>query len=145
MTCRLTIITVDSLGHSHNSAAQKLKQYLVSEGNTKWSLSLDTSNIKTEQAKGVPEQVGFNDCGVMALCCTGAFLQDVDGVFEGFLQGKFKDTWLSNASQYWEIIMQHLKGNEGTGVVGNAMEPFRDDVIVKDQKASNEVANNVIG
>jgi hypothetical protein len=108
--CRLTIITLDSLGYSHNSTGRQLKAYLMLEGK-KWSHSFE--DIITVPGKGIPQQKNFDDCGVCTLGYIGVILQDPDRVVKGLLQGKFdSETCLSDAGQLRNVIRSDLKGKQ---------------------------------
>ncbi|KAH9203827.1 hypothetical protein DL95DRAFT_377443, partial [Leptodontidium sp. 2 PMI_412] len=65
-SCRPMIVTLDSLGLSHNSTTRNLREYLVSEGG-KHSLCLEPSDISSMAAQGIPQQDNSFDCGVYIL------------------------------------------------------------------------------
>lgn len=126
-TCRPAIITLDSYGTPHPDAAEKLKEYLVLEGQkktkTKHSLCFETSDIRTVLAKDIPQQKNSYDCGVFIMWYFKVFLQSPDDLVDGLLQGKVnEEIWLNMTASIMRedmirAILDLLK-KQGIDVVG---------------------------
>jgi Ulp1 family protease len=94
--CRPAIITLDSFGTPHPDTAEKLKEYLVLEGQKKHSLCFEASEISTVLAEDIPRQKNFCDCGVYIIWYFKVLLQCPDDFVDGLLQGKVNDEiWLN--------------------------------------------------
>lgn len=73
---RPAIITLDSLGGSHNAEVRNLKDYIVHEGQEKRGMTIQRDEIKGLVARGIPEQTNFCDCGVYLVGYITEFLKD---------------------------------------------------------------------
>ena len=71
------IMTLDSLGGLHPSAMRYLKDYLSAEARTKrGGMEIDISSIKGINAKSIPQQSNFSDCGLYMLGYLEKFMRD---------------------------------------------------------------------
>lgn len=121
---------LDSFGTPHPDTAEKLKEYLVLEGQTKHSLCFETSGISAVLAKDIPRQNNFYDCGVYIIWYFKVLLQSPDDLVDGLLQGKKvnEKIWLNmTASKFREDMIQTildlLKKQGIDPGVGRASEP----------------------
>jgi len=76
------IITFDSLAQDHNVVIRNLKQYFLAEGKDKrGGMEFDVSQIKGINAKKIPKQNNFSDCGPFMLGYVEKFLKDKPSEF----------------------------------------------------------------
>ena len=68
------IITFDSLGQPRGQTIRILKDYLREEAKAKRSMEFEDSQIKGINAKRIPQQDNFSDCGVFLLGYVDTFL-----------------------------------------------------------------------
>lgn len=68
------IITFDSLGQSRATTIRILKDYLREEARAKRGMEYEDSQIKGINAKRIPQQDNFSDCGVFLLGYVDTFL-----------------------------------------------------------------------
>ena len=68
------IITFDSLGQARSQTIRILKDYLREEAKAKRSMDFEESQIKGINAKRIPQQDNFSDCGVFLLGYVDTFL-----------------------------------------------------------------------
>ena len=68
------IITFDSLGQARGPTIRILKDYLREEAKAKRGMEFEDSQIKGINAKRVPQQDNFSDCGVFLLGYVDTFL-----------------------------------------------------------------------
>ena len=68
------IITFDSLGQPRGSTVRILKDYLREEAKAKRGMEFEDSQIKGINAKRIPQQDNFSDCGVFLLGYVDTFL-----------------------------------------------------------------------
>ena len=68
------IITFDSLGQTRSQTIRILKDYLREEAKAKRSMDFEESQIKGINAKRIPQQDNFSDCGVFLLGYVDTFL-----------------------------------------------------------------------
>ena len=68
------IITFDSLGQPRGSTIRMLKDYLREEAKAKRGMEFEESHIKGINAKRIPQQDNYSDCGVFLLGYVDAFL-----------------------------------------------------------------------
>ena len=68
------IITFDSLGQTRSQTIRILKDYLREEAKAKRSMDFAESQIKGINAKRIPQQDNFSDCGVFLLGYVDTFL-----------------------------------------------------------------------
>ena len=68
------IITFDSLGQPRGPTIRILKDYLREEAKAKRGMEFEDSQIKGINAKRIPQQDNFSDCGVFLLGYVDAFL-----------------------------------------------------------------------
>ena len=68
------IITFDSLGQTRSQTIRILKDYLREEAKAKRSMDFGESQIKGINAKRIPQQDNFSDCGVFLLGYVDTFL-----------------------------------------------------------------------
>ena len=74
---RPLIITFDSLGSPHGAVIKALKDYLLEEGKAKrGGMKFDIASIKGINAKCIPLQNNFSDCGLYMLGYVEKFLLD---------------------------------------------------------------------
>ncbi|KAF2096035.1 hypothetical protein NA57DRAFT_59094 [Rhizodiscina lignyota] len=85
------IIVLDSLGLSHQKTTRNLKEYIVAEGASKRSLSLTIDEIKGMNARGIPQQKNFCDCGLFLLGYIEKFLQDPKAFITKILSQEFDE------------------------------------------------------
>ncbi|KAK8153935.1 hypothetical protein BKA80DRAFT_243190, partial [Phyllosticta citrichinensis] len=74
-----TIIVFDSLGATHPKTVKTLKQYIIAEAKAKLELVLTPRDIQTINAKEIPLQPNYYDCGVFVCGYFEKFMQDPDG------------------------------------------------------------------
>lgn len=79
------IITLDSLGSSHNPACRHLKLYLIEEFKDKKKRAVKHEKISGTRAVNLPEQNNFTDCGVYLLKYIAEFLEDPDKFIRAIL------------------------------------------------------------
>ena len=68
------IITFDSLGQTRGQTVRILKDYLREEAKAKRGMEFEESQIKGINAKRIPQQDNFSDCGVFLLGYVDTFL-----------------------------------------------------------------------
>ena len=68
------IITFDSLGQTRSQTIKILKDYLREEAKAKRGMELEESQMKGINAKRIPQQDNFSDCGVFLLGYVDTFL-----------------------------------------------------------------------
>ena len=68
------IITFDSLGQPRGQTIRTLKDYLREEAKAKRGMEFEESQIKGINAKRIPQQDNFSDCGVFLLGYVDTFL-----------------------------------------------------------------------
>ena len=68
------IITFDSLGQPRGSTIRMLKDYLREEAKAKRGMEFEESHIKGINAKRIPQQDNYSDCGVFLLGYVDTFL-----------------------------------------------------------------------
>lgn len=68
------IITFDSLGQARGQTIRILKDYLREEAKAKRGMEFEESQIKGINAKRIPQQDNFSDCGVFLLGYVDTFL-----------------------------------------------------------------------
>ena len=68
------IITFDSLGQTRSQTIRILKDYLREEAKAKRSMDFEESQMKGINAKRIPQQDNFSDCGVFLLGYVDTFL-----------------------------------------------------------------------
>ncbi|KAK7545066.1 uncharacterized protein J3D65DRAFT_664264 [Phyllosticta citribraziliensis] len=74
-----TVIVFDSLGATHPKTVKTLKQYIIAEAKAKLGLALTARDIQTINAKDIPLQPNYYDCGVFVCGYFEKFMQDPDG------------------------------------------------------------------
>lgn len=85
------IIILDSLGLAHSKTVRHLKEYVVEEGKSKRSMSSSIDDIKGMNAKGIPQQQNFCDCGLFLLGYIEKFLQDPTNFVTKILSQEFNE------------------------------------------------------
>ncbi|KAH0302153.1 cysteine proteinase, partial [Aureobasidium melanogenum] len=70
------LIILDSLSGTHTQEVKNLKQYVVHEGRDKRGLEFEYTELKGMNARGLPQQTNFCDCGVYLIGYMEAFLRD---------------------------------------------------------------------
>ena len=68
------IITFDSLGQTRGQTIRLLKDYLIEEARSKRGMEFDESQMKGINAKRIPQQDNYSDCGVFLLGYVDTFL-----------------------------------------------------------------------
>ncbi|KAK5735386.1 hypothetical protein LTR17_008238 [Elasticomyces elasticus] len=71
------IITLDSFGIPHSVETKFLKQYIIAEAEDKRKLTIDWDKLFGVNAKGIPKQANFCDCGVYLLGDPRGFVEKV--------------------------------------------------------------------
>ena len=101
------IITLDSLGGAHGNTIKHLKQYLMKECQTKRDgTSFDPALIKGINAKEIPQQNNFADCGIFML-----------GYLEMFMNGDPKDfiaktiRWSHTKQDWSELVPSKMRSD----------------------------------
>ncbi|MDI1485728.1 MAG: hypothetical protein OHK93_003917 [Ramalina farinacea] len=101
------IITLDSLGGAHGNTIKHLKQYLMKECQTKrGGTSFDPTSIKGINAKEIPQQNNFADCGIFML-----------GYLEMFMNGDPKDfiaktiRWSHTKQDWSELVPSKMRSD----------------------------------
>ena len=95
------IITFDSLGSNHGSAIKYLKQYLLQEAEAKrGGMTVDVNSIQGINAKSIPQQNNFSDCGLYMLEYLDRFNRDGPSTFIANVvkRGYSEDVWSFNPS-----------------------------------------------
>ena len=86
------IITLDSLGQSHPATIRALKNYLMEEAKDKrGGMDIEASTIRSMNAKGIPLQQNFHDCGVYLLGYMDKFAENPYDFVTKVLQKEFDD------------------------------------------------------
>lgn len=90
-----TIITFDSLNCPRSATHRILREYLEEEGKTKLSLDVDTKRIIGMNAKQIPLQSNFSDCGLYLLAYLERFIRDPDEFVGKLLKKEMRehDDW----------------------------------------------------
>lgn len=73
------IITLDSLGSTHSPMTRAIREYMKEEALNKKGIELEIEPLGLN-AKGIPQQDNYCDCGVYILGYMDEFLKDPDGV-----------------------------------------------------------------
>ena len=101
------IITLDSLGGAHGNTIKHLKQYLMKECQTKrGGTSFDPASIKGINAKEIPQQNNFADCGIFML-----------GYLEMFMNGDPKEfiaktiRWSHTKQDWSELVPSKMRSD----------------------------------
>lgn len=68
------IITFDSLGQTRSQTIRLLKDYLIEEAKSKRGMEFEESQMKGINAKRIPQQDNYSDCGVFLLGYVDTFL-----------------------------------------------------------------------
>lgn len=68
------IITFDSLGQTRSQTIRILKDYLIEEAKSKRGMEFEESQMKGINAKRIPQQDNYSDCGVFLLGYVDTFL-----------------------------------------------------------------------
>ncbi|KAL9093552.1 MAG: hypothetical protein Q9165_003947 [Trypethelium subeluteriae] len=70
------IIMLDSLGGDRLPASTMLKKYLIAEGKSRRSMDINSKDIQGINAKHIPTQGGYCDCGLYLLGYVSRFLEE---------------------------------------------------------------------
>ena len=123
---RPLIVTLDSLGSPHPLVIKTLKDYLFKEGKAKrGGMELDVGSIKGINAKCIPLQDNFSDCGLYMLGYVKKFLFDnpPDFIAKIIKREYKKDDWIelipgnmrtSLRDQLQELHRQQEEGYQAT-------------------------------
>lgn len=71
-----SIITLDSFGSTHSVTTRILKDYLNAEAEAKRGMEVTKEDLQGMNAKGIPEQTNFCDCGVYVVGYVEEFAKD---------------------------------------------------------------------
>ncbi|KAK5683139.1 hypothetical protein LTS10_004670 [Elasticomyces elasticus] len=85
------IITLDSFGIAHTLETKFLKQYIMAEADEKRSMAVEYDTLQGVNAKGIPKQANFCDCGVYLLGYVEAFSRDPRGFVEKVLSREMEE------------------------------------------------------
>ncbi|KAK4895676.1 hypothetical protein LTR27_006157 [Elasticomyces elasticus] len=85
------IITLDSFGIAHTLETKFLKQYIMAEADEKRSMTVEYDTLQGVNAKGIPKQANFCDCGVYLLGYVEAFSRDPRGFVEKVLSREMEE------------------------------------------------------
>ena len=115
------IITFDSLGSTRSPAIKVLKDYLREEAKTKrGGMEIDLGQIKGINAKEIPLQSNFSDCGVFLLGYVAKFLEnDPEEFIAKIIRREYKDheDWPNlNPSIMRAEIRDHIQALHNTQV-----------------------------
>lgn len=80
------IIMLDSLGHARPAELNALKRYIQAEAKDKRAMDVDTTDIQGINAKGLPQQPNFCDCGVYVVGYMLEFAKDPDAFVKRLLR-----------------------------------------------------------
>jgi len=80
------LITMDSFGIPRNVETRFLKHYLCSEAEAKRGMKIEFGDLKGMNAKGLPEQPDFHNCGVYLIGYITEFARDPDRFVSRVLQ-----------------------------------------------------------
>lgn len=72
------IIMLDSFGHARSAESTNLKKYIQAEAREKRAMDVDYKSIQGVNAKGLPAQPNFCDCGVFVIGYLMEFAKDPD-------------------------------------------------------------------
>lgn len=107
------IITFDSLGNPHGTVIRHLKQYLYEECKAKrGGMELDIGQIKGINARAIPLQRNFSDCGLYLLGYIQKCLQDGPKKFiSKIIKREYNDDdWSSlEPSQFRTRMREHIQ------------------------------------
>lgn len=92
------IIVLDSLGGSHGEVPTTLKKYLAAEFKDKKGIDMDIPRDIGLNAKDIPVQNNFTDCGVYLLGYLEVFMKDPYGFTEKIMQHETR-AWDVNAPE----------------------------------------------
>ena len=91
--CTSAIIVLDSLGGPHAVAVRALKTYLVEEAKDKLgSAPFSEADIRGMNAKGIPQQQNFCDCGLFLLGYMDKFVEDPRKFVTKLLRKEYDET-----------------------------------------------------
>lgn len=79
------IIMLDSLGHVRTAESTALKKYIQAEAKEKRAMDVDLKQIQGLNAKGLPSQPNFCDCGVFVIGYLNEFAKDPDAFVKKLL------------------------------------------------------------
>ena len=85
------IITLDSLGLSHGPTIRVLKDYLMEEAKNKLDITLEDGGLKGMNAKGIPHQTNYCDCGLYLLGYMDKFTESPKNFISKLLQREFDE------------------------------------------------------
>lgn len=80
------IIMLDSFGHQRTAESTALKRYIQAEAREKRAMDVELSQIQGLNAKGLPEQPNFCDCGVFVIGYLTEFAKDPDAFVKKLLR-----------------------------------------------------------
>ena len=85
------IIVLDSFGIPHTAEVRYLKQYVSAEAESKRSISVAPTDIQGVNAKGIPAQSNFCDCGAYLVGYVEQFARDPRGFVTKVLERKLDE------------------------------------------------------
>ena len=90
---RPLVLTFDSLGAPHGNTIKFLKEYLFKEMQDKrGAMDLDVGSIKGINARSIPQQSNFSDCGLYVLGYLNKFMEDGPSDFVAkIIRREYKD------------------------------------------------------
>src|SRR4051794_1033905 len=89
---------LDSLGTPHGVTSRNLKEYLIAEAEDKHGQNISLESISAMNAKGIPEQSNFCDCGLFLLGYMEKLLEDPGGFVRRVLTRDF------GSQGYWASL-----------------------------------------
>ncbi|KAI9740469.1 MAG: hypothetical protein M1834_005049 [Cirrosporium novae-zelandiae] len=109
-----TIITMDSLHLPHSSTTRALKEYLKAEGLDKRALEIDINEIKGLNAKSIPKQSNYSDCGVFLIAYLERFTKNphefVQQVTATMPLAEVEKQWKMDSIERREHILELIQG-----------------------------------
>lgn len=102
------IITFDSLGQTRGQTIRILKDYLREEAKAKRGMEFEETQIKGINAKRIPQQDNFSDCGVFLLGYVDTFL-GLETDPKDFITKTIQQT---HGEKYWsKLVPSDLRAN----------------------------------
>jgi hypothetical protein len=83
------IVILDSMGMTHSKAVSNIKQYIAAEGKDKRGMEINPTELSGINAKGIPQQKNFSDCGVYLCGYVDKFMQNPKAFAQKLLAQEF--------------------------------------------------------
>jgi hypothetical protein len=83
------IVILDSMGMTHSKTVSNIKQYIAAEGKDKRGMDINPTELSGINARGIPQQKNFSDCGVYLCGYVDKFMQDPKAFGQKLLAQEF--------------------------------------------------------